>query len=501
MQYGPKEELRVAALCADALPLAANPSPQKYASGDEHRASEKLAPWVFEEKTLHCFRAVEQLSGNLRWRCENSSAKTAARSAVTIDGATYTLDNAGNRNSKADLYAGVTTNYGYDNIYELLNATQGATTTENYTYDPVGNRLSDLTTSGWSNNTSNELTSRPGVSYTFDNNGNELTKVDSTGTTSYTWDYENRLTSVTLPGSGGTVSFSYDPFGRRIKKVSSAGTSVFAYDDDGNLIEETNASGGVVARYAQGLVIDEPLAMLRSGATSYYQVDGNDNVTSLSNGAGSLAQTYTLDSFGKTTASSGSLVNPFQFTSREFDTETNLYYFRERYYDPQPGRFLSEDPAWFDAGVNFYAYVRNNPIRFTDPSGLYTTSPEVPLPLPPDLDKFMKCMDGCTGKDQHVNATTNGKHADPGHAAGTTVDIRPVGTPSVGPNGIYCCAGKCGAPYLLDERKLHTKYGAGPHYHIQLVPPLHPSPKAPNSIPDTPECKPGKKCDDKNGAK
>jgi RHS repeat-associated protein len=221
------------------------------------------------------------------------------------------------------------------------------------------------------------------------------------------------------------------------------------------------------------------------------------SITSLSNTAGALAQTYTFDSFGKQMASSGSLANPFQFTAREFDTETSLYYFRERYYDPQPGRFLSEDPAWFDAGIDFYAYVKSNPVNFTDPSGLYKTSAEVPLPLPPDLDKFMKCMDGCTGGEQHVNATTNGKHADPGHAGGTTVDIRPVGTPSQGPNGVYCCAGKCGAPYLLDERKLHTKFGAGPHYHIQLVPPLHPSPSAPNSIPDTPECKPGKKCDAK----
>ncbi|HLG94741.1 MAG TPA: hypothetical protein VKX49_00375, partial [Bryobacteraceae bacterium] len=65
------------------------------------------------------------------------------------------------------------------------------------------------------------------------------------------------------------------------------------------LIEETNASGGVVARYAQqGLNIDEPLAMLRSGTTSYYQVDGLKTVTWLSNTAGALAQTYTFDSFG-----------------------------------------------------------------------------------------------------------------------------------------------------------------------------------------------------------
>ena len=57
----------------------------------------------------------------------------------------------------------------------------------------------------------------------YDNNGNTQTMVNSSGTTTYAWDFENRLTSVSLPGSGGTVSFRYDPFGRRIYKSSSSG--------------------------------------------------------------------------------------------------------------------------------------------------------------------------------------------------------------------------------------------------------------------------------------
>ncbi len=135
------------------------------------------------------------------------------------------------------------------------------------------------------------------------------------------------------------ASFKYDPFGRRIYRSSSSGTSFYAYDGD-NLAEETNSSGGVVARYAQGQNIDEPLAMLRSATTSYYHADGLGSVTSLSNSAGALAQSYTFDSFGKQTASSGSLVNPFQYTGRESDSETGLYYYRARYYDPGgwPGR-------------------------------------------------------------------------------------------------------------------------------------------------------------------
>src|SRR5438309_5310835 len=150
------------------------------------------------------------------------------------------------------------------------------------------------------------------------------------------------MTSVTLPGSGGTVSFKYDAFGRRIHKYSSSGTSVLAYDGD-NLIEETNSSGAVVARYSRGLNIDEPLAMLRSSTTSFYQADGLGSITSLSSGAGALALTYTFNSFGKQTASTGSLVNSFQYTGRESDPETGLYYYRARYYDPNAGRFLRED--------------------------------------------------------------------------------------------------------------------------------------------------------------
>lgn len=290
-------------------------------------------------------------------------------SGSTIDGATYTVDNAGNRISKTDWQAGVTSNYGYDQIYQLLSAAQGANTTETYTYDPVGNRLSSLGVPLYNYNSSNELTSNSNASYGYDYNGNAVTKNDSAGITIYAWDFENRLTSVTLPGSGGTVSFSYDPFGRRIRKVSATGTSIFAYDGD-NLVEETNSTGAVAARYSQGLNIDEPLAMLRSATTSYYHVDGLGSVTSLSNGAGSLTQTYGYDSFGKQLSSSGSLTNAFQYTAREFDSESSLYYMRARYFDPGTGRFISEDPITFAGGHNFYAYVGNAPISFTDPFGL-----------------------------------------------------------------------------------------------------------------------------------
>jgi RHS repeat-associated protein len=136
------------------------------------------------------------------------------------------------------------------------------------------------------------------------------------------------------------------------------------------LIEETNTSGTVVARYTQDGDIDEPLAMLRGTSSDYYEQDGLGSVTSLGNTSGSLAPIYTYNSFGNTTNSSGSLTNFFRYTAREFDSETNLYNYRARYYDPGTGRFIKEDPIQFGSGdPNFYDYVSNNPVVYTDPTG------------------------------------------------------------------------------------------------------------------------------------
>jgi RHS repeat-associated protein len=208
----------------------------------------------------------------------------------------------------------------------------------------------------------------------LDANGNTLS--DPSGK-QYSWNFENQLTSVTVPNVG-TTTFRYDPFGQRIQKSGPLGTTNYLYDGP-NIIEEADQSGNVLARYTQERGIDQPLAELRSGTAGYYEQDGVVSVTALTNSAGAVANTYSYDSFGKVTASTGTLANPFQYTGREFDSETGIYEYRHRYYDASVGRFLSEDPTGFDGGVNFYSYVRNWPTRATDPFGLVTV-----IPLPPD---------------------------------------------------------------------------------------------------------------------
>jgi RHS repeat-associated protein len=287
---------------------------------------------------------------------------------VTVDGAGYTYDNAGNRTAKTNYLNNITEQYTYDPTYQLTQVTQGTTTTESYSYDAVGNRLSSLGMSPYVYNSSNELTSTPAATFTYDGNGNTLTKADSSGTTTYNWDFENRLASVVLPGTAGAVTFKYDPLGRRIQKSSSAATTNYLYDGSKSIVEvdQTNA---LVARYTQDKGIDEPLAEIRGGAIGYYDQDGLGSVTSLTGSSAAVIDLYAYDSFGSTTTSTNSLSNPFQYTGRDNDSETGLRYYRARYYDPNLGRFTSEDPTRFNGGMNFYEYADNDPVNETDPSG------------------------------------------------------------------------------------------------------------------------------------
>jgi len=87
--------------------------------------------------------------------------------------------------------------------------------------------------------------------------------------------------------------------------------------------------------------------------------------------SGSDLQHYTYSSYGQILSIAGNAVSTSRtFTGREYDSETGLYFYRARTYDPRLGRFLQKDPTGFKGGdINLYRYVSNNPITLVDPSG------------------------------------------------------------------------------------------------------------------------------------
>jgi len=296
-----------------------------------------------------------------------------------INKADYVYNTVGNRTSLTDR-RGVQS-FGYDALDRLASATHPLLLTpQSFDYDPVGNR----TTNGSLYNAGNQLTEDANFTYQYDLNGNLTRKTFKTSGnhTDYTYDAENRLIKVEEFAFGASTPFAvssyrYDGLGRRIEKVGNGQTRRYVYDGEDILLEYDGANV-LQARYTHGPGVDEPIAMQRGGSNFFYHQDGLGTVTDLTDSSGATAQSYAYDAYGNIVQQTGTVENPYTYTGREFDAETGLYYYRARYYDPRIGRFLQKDPASFSGGINFYAYVGNNPIVFVDPFGLFS-SPEALL--------------------------------------------------------------------------------------------------------------------------
>jgi RHS repeat-associated protein len=243
---------------------------------------------------------------------------------------------------------GTTTSYFYDNtshLSEILHqGPSGIIEDVLYTYDAAGNRISFSRTSPQADlpqpiqaayNAANQTVQFNTDTLTYDTNGN----LTSDGTTTYTWDARNRLTSMTGPSVN--ASFVYDGLGRRVNKTISGEETQYVYD--GNDIVAEIQNGVISATYLRSLGMDKPF--LRSSAVAeFYYTDALGSVMILSDQTGTMQTTYAYDPFGNATLT-GASANPFQYTGRENDG-TGLYYYRARYYSPAIRRFLSEDPLY-----------------------------------------------------------------------------------------------------------------------------------------------------------
>jgi len=205
--------------------------------------------------------------------------------------------------------------------------------------------------------------------YTYDANGNMTTRWSTqfNGWQTLTWDHENRLNSVT--GAGTDESYLYDGDGQRVRKVGGGVTTAYVnlfYELSGTTVTKYYYFNGQRVAVRQG---NNPLYYLYSdhlGSTGFVTHDGGTPLTN---------QRYYA--FGKVRLT-GALPTDHWFTGQKYSSGNGLYHYGARYYDPELGRFIQPDTIVSNPGdaqsFDRYAYVNNNPLRYTDPTGHY--SPE-----------------------------------------------------------------------------------------------------------------------------
>jgi RHS repeat-associated protein len=336
------------------------------------------------------------------------------------------LDKVGNR--KTFRRDGIETTYEYDNIYRLILTPFLPNNPDNY--DEVGNRkLGPGAKDGdYLHEADNRMTHGRKYGYIYNNAGNQTDRTQAGVNVSdkswrQNWNDDNQLESVVkAKGSESrTVTFKYDPFGRRIEKQLVAtldGTPAttrtsnweYFYDDDNIVLEiysVTDQSGTTEEKtyYSHGPSVDEHLALERGGQFYYYHADGLGSVTTITDSNRNVVQSYEYDTFGLVKPST-SFRNGYTYTGREWDKETGLYYYRARYYDPMDGRFISVDPVPLknrtQDQMNSYSYAANNPINFTDPNGenIYGNwcGPGGSGPTQDGVDRICKKHDKCFDK-------------------------------------------------------------------------------------------------------
>jgi RHS repeat-associated protein len=242
------------------------------------------------------------------------------------------------------------------------------TWSQTFSYDEAGNR-----TDSGAVHEGNRLRAFDGQTLGYDDEGNLTSRTTAAGVQTFTWNSLGQLTAVTVPGTG-TYSYGYDALGRRIRRTDPGGTvTEYLYDNDDLFMELRN--GAPLREYTHYPGIDRPHSVIqregsRKDETFYYAMAEPNNVAGLIDRNNQVTNRYVYQPFGVTQTVTEGTPNPLRFMAREWDPGTSLYYVRNRWYAPDLGRFISEDPIGLEGGINPYVYAGNNPINATDPMGL-----------------------------------------------------------------------------------------------------------------------------------
>lgn len=280
----------------------------------------------------------------------------------------YSYDNNGNQIKRTE--EGKSTSYIYDSLNRLSKVSYPEYT-EVFSYDKAGNRIERNAKgliSQYSYDVRNRITQIEEAgnftSFEYDTQGNLLAEKSKQGIKAYTYDCFNRTESVTN-SDGSYIKNYYDPEGLRSEINENGDISRFIFDR-GNVITELDENDNLKTATVRGLGI---VAQIDAERNSYYYLNNyHGDVTAITDAGGSIVNSYRYDAFGNTVEANEKIKNRFRYCGEQYDNVSNQYYLRARFYNPVVGRFTQEDVYRGD-GLNLYAYVGNNPVNYSDPSG------------------------------------------------------------------------------------------------------------------------------------
>lgn len=295
---------------------------------------------------------------------------------------------------------GISEARGYNLQGQLTTMTVGGNTSLTYDFDANGNMVSSSvngTSSAFTYDALDRLTSEPGQSYTYDSNGNRLTdgigsfgyqpnsnrlfyspmgsiSLDAAGNVSSTWsgwtfNYTQSGQLASVQNGASATSYSYREDGLRAEKVGSGGTTLYHYDAQNRLIAESDSSGSFVKEYVWD-DDDHPVAQIEGTRTTFLHADQLGTPRIGTDAQAAAVWQWFARPFG-TGPPYGSVTVNLRMPGQYFDAETGLHHNRFRTYDPNSGRYLESDPLGLYAGINSFTYVDGNPLGRVDPDGRF----------------------------------------------------------------------------------------------------------------------------------